>query len=326
MTGISSNTNTAITWTVPPTNTVNPTNTMQVSVNPSVPSSSNVITSIGNYSVGVIDNNNLCRSTYTIQVIQDIRKPVFTASALSNSVITCFNSSVTIVPVMAATIAVALVPTYTWFAPPSGPGIPGTSYITITPGTHTAINMATTNGCTYQATYNVGVDNSIGAFGGQVNASCPITMAVVSPTFTTGPSGLTFTWTGPPGSILSPINQSTIMVNALGTYTCAITNIANSCTYTIQCVVVCSNGLFTNFINANLLVFPNPSNGIITIDLPMIEPRTKMIIYDLQGKMLSERLLNSKVNKIDLQLPKGCYFYRVTIGNEVVKRDKLIIE
>jgi hypothetical protein len=112
--GISSNPNTQITWTVPaiPSNSINPTPNHTVVINPAITGATNNITSVGIFTVGAVDQNNMCRSTKTVQILQDIRIPKFTISALTNSVITCKNLDVVIVPIITPTLAVALVPTY----------------------------------------------------------------------------------------------------------------------------------------------------------------------------------------------------------------------
>jgi hypothetical protein len=327
LTGISSNTNTTITWTIPPTNSVNPTPSQTVNINPSLPNASTMLTSLGFYSVGVTDNNSQCRNTHTVQIIQDLRKPIFTIANLTNSVISCSNPSVTLLPIITPTLAVALVPTYTWYPPPYTTGYPGTQYDSYTPGTHSAISTSGVNGCTISATYNIASDNSIGAFGGIIGVSCPIATAVVSPTFVTSASNLTFTWTGPPGAILSPVNQSTILVNAIGVYSCAITSLSNSCNYTIYCSVQCANGLLSqNFSTEMISVYPNPSNGKLSVELSFANARTKLTVFDAQGKLVFESSLINKLNKVETNLPKGYYLYRISSENQVLKKDKLIIE
>lgn len=231
--GVSSNQNTTITWTVPaiPSPSVFPASTTTVNLNPSVAGSTANITSVGIFTVGAVDQNNQCRSTKTVQVLQDLRLPVFTISALSNSVITCKDPNVLIVPIVTPTLAGALVPTYTWY-PPSGNSQEGTSYNTTVAGSHTAISISTINGCTTNATYNVGIDLNPPA----LNATSDFTLdcsnnptVAITPSITGSTSGFTYSWTVPYGAITSNLTSSLLISNSIGVYRVLVTNTVNGC-------------------------------------------------------------------------------------------------
>jgi gliding motility-associated-like protein len=190
----------------------------------------NNVTSVGIWTVGAQDNNNLCRSSKTVQIIQDIRLPKFTISALSNSVINCINPDVVIVPSITPTLAVALVPTYTW-TPPIGSGVPGTQFNTTAAGTHTALSMSTVNGCTYLATYNVASDLTPP----NVDFSLTYTLdcgnkqatvaAVANPT-----NNLTYYWEiFPAGVVVTDRTKSFILGTETGEYGVTVTNTVNGC-------------------------------------------------------------------------------------------------
>ena len=328
LTGMSNNPNTTVTWTVPPTSSVVSGQTVQVNINPSIPSSSVAITSIGFHTLGIIDNNNQCHSTYNFQIFQDIRKPVFSITALTNSVITCINPSVTLVPIMTPTIAVALVPTYTWFAPVSS-GVPGTSFTSTLAGTHTAIAMSSVNGCTSSATHIVAVDNVPPiASGGTFSLTCPLPATVMLfPTLGSNSVGLTYSWSPPSGAFTSVLTGQMLTTNMAGNYTCAITNSVTGCSSTVIVSVVCVTGLPGRNLNEIMIsVYPNPSKGNLHIELSALEPNIKFSVFDLQGKMILERPISSNKYILETGLPKGCYFYKITSRNNMLKRDKLIIE
>ena len=231
--GISSNTNTQISWTVPaiPSNSVNPTPNNTVTINPAVTNSSNNITAVGIYTVGAVDQNNMCSSSKTVQILQDIRLPKFTISALTNSIINCKNADVVIVPIVTPTLAVALVPTYIWY-PPVGQGVPGTQFNTTSAGTHTSISMSVVNGCTYSATYIVASDFVPPA----LNVSPAFTLdCATNPTVTLTPSitgssaGFTYSWTVPAGALTSALTGSALTTNYTGGYMVVVTNTLNGC-------------------------------------------------------------------------------------------------
>lgn len=234
LTGISSNSNTTITWTVPaiPSNSINPTPNATVVINPAATGATANITSVGIWTVGAVDNNNLCRATKTVQIIQDIRIPRFTASAASNSIINCKDPNVLIVPVITNTLAAALVPTYTWF-PPSGGEFGGSSFNTTASGQHTVTSMSTVNGCTASSNYNVASDLTPPALAQGLtftldcatNPTVAITAAITGPT-----TGLTFNWVSfPTGVVVSNPSVATIVGTKIGDYAVVVTNTINGC-------------------------------------------------------------------------------------------------
>lgn len=250
LTGFSSNNNTTITWTVPavPSNSINPTANATVNINSAITGATNNVTAIGIWTVGAVDNNNLCRSTKTVQVNQDLRIPRFTITAATNSVITCKDPNVLIVPVVANTLAVALVPTYTW-VPPIGNPIGGSSYNSTAAGTHTAYSMSAVNGCTAEATTNVATDltppalTSATAFTLDCSSN-PTVLIIPSITPTAGP--YTFSWTAPPNVILSNPAGQNLLANLVGLYKVAVTNTINGCIASESYSVV-NGALFAGF-------------------------------------------------------------------------------
>lgn len=231
--GISSNPNTNITWTVPalPSPSVNPTANATVVINPAVTGATNVVTAIGIWTVGAVDNNNFCSSTKTVQVLQDIRLPKFTITAQSNSVITCVNPDVVIVPVVAGTLAVALVPQYMWYPPVGNPN-GGSSFNTTVAGTHTSISTSVVNGCTTSATYVVAIDVVPPA----LSAATPFTLdcatiptATIFPVITPTTGPYTFSWTAPAGVLISNPQGRNLAANLPGLYKVLVTNTVNGC-------------------------------------------------------------------------------------------------
>ncbi|MDZ4664943.1 MAG: gliding motility-associated C-terminal domain-containing protein [Bacteroidota bacterium] len=231
--GISSNPNTQITWTVPaiPSNSINPTPNHTVTINPAITGATNNVSSVGIFTVGAVDQNNMCSSTKTVQILQDIRLPKFTISALTNSVITCKNPDVVIVPIITPTLAVALVPTYIWY-PPVGPGVAGSQFNSTAAGSHTAISTSVVNGCTTSATYIIAIDVTPPA----ISAALPFTLdcnvnptASLMPTITGTTTGFTYSWTVPAGALTSNLTSSLLVTNKSGLYRVLVTNTLNGC-------------------------------------------------------------------------------------------------
>ena len=122
-------------------------------------------------------------------------------------------------------------------------------------------------------------------------------------------SANSFTWNGPSTSSITNISSSTITTSVSGVYTLSIynANCATSKTYTYS-VNICNPS--TNIIgyeNNNLFsVYPNPSNGSITIQSTK---KVELFLTDLTGKCLESILLDEKgqfKKQID-HLSKGVY-------------------
>ncbi len=233
--GISGNSNTSITWTVPslPSPSVNPTPNATVYINPAITGATNNVTSIGVWTVGAVDNNNFCSATKTVQILQDIRVPKFTLTAQSNSVINCINPDVVIVPVVTGTLAVALVPQFFWYPPVGTPG-GGSSYNTTAPGSHTCISTSVVNGCTYTATYNVAIDvtpPALDPLTPSFTLDCAsIPQVVIKPVINGTTTGFTYSWTViPAGAITSALTGSSLTTDQTGIYMVVVTNTINGC-------------------------------------------------------------------------------------------------
>jgi hypothetical protein len=78
----------------------------------------------------------------------------------------------------------------------------------------------------------------------------------------------------------------------------------------------------------NLIIYPNPSNGVITLDFSKENSQVNIEIRDISGKLISEELINntSSPKQFDLSnLAKGVYFLKA-FNSEFSKTEKLIIK
>lgn len=259
LSGVSSNTNAQITWTVPGASgaSVWPQSNYTVFTNPSVSNSSNNITSVGIFTVGAFDPNNQCRSTKTVQIIQDIRLPVLTPTT-SPLLLTCKDVDVVLLNAQASnTMNAVLVTTYCWIPPSVSNSVCNTQLNTSVPGVHTCIATSQQNGCKVTRTYTVQQDitpptvSSKPEFILDCNPTPTVQIipAIISPT-----TGMTYSWVAPYGATVSPnLTSSLITTNFPGIYRIIVTNTVNGCiTQTTYTVV---NGTITaNFV-------PDPPEG-----------------------------------------------------------------
>jgi len=77
-------------------------------------------------------------------------------------------------------------------------------------------------------------------------------------------------------------------------------------------------------LNDEILVFPNPSRGKITVQTssPVFN---KMVIFDLKGNVVLEKMFSFEM-EVDLSFLQNGYYYIEIKGNNVVSRRKLIIQ
>lgn len=75
------------------------------------------------------------------------------------------------------------------------------------------------------------------------------------------------------------------------------------------------------------LNFPEPFKDETTIQLKFDENLVKILkirIFDIQGKLVSELMFNSKTLKIGKDLLPGLYFYKITGENYVPHAGKMV--
>ena len=97
---------------------------------------------------------------------------------------------------------------------------------------------------------------------------------------------------------------------------------------------IIGNGLITSFdgdpyfFNANLFeVYPNPGNDIITIKSARAIHQYSFSLFDLFGNKISDTDCHSgSLNVNTTLLPKGLYFYQITMDNGITQSGKWIKE
>ncbi|MEM6804330.1 MAG: T9SS type A sorting domain-containing protein [Bacteroidota bacterium] len=83
---------------------------------------------------------------------------------------------------------------------------------------------------------------------------------------------------------------------------------------------------FAPDLGIELVVYPNPSNGIFSLDIKkedFIQETYKVRVVNIVGQTVASKEIETNMEtKFDLStLPKGFYFVRVEVGKqEVVKR------
>ncbi len=72
----------------------------------------------------------------------------------------------------------------------------------------------------------------------------------------------------------------------------------------------------------NTLVYPNPINSVLNIELKDLSKSTEIQLYDVKGKVVLEKYIDSRNERIITEkLPKGIYFLRINNNSKsVVKK------
>lgn len=93
-------------------------------------------------------------------------------------------------------------------------------------------------------------------------------------------------------------------------------------------VDICFDIGFTgvNEINASMQISPNPSNGLININLDGNLKAANVEILDITGKVVQTSNVTLGMNQLQLNLGTGAYFCRLRDGEAIIKTQKLIIE
>jgi hypothetical protein len=74
-----------------------------------------------------------------------------------------------------------------------------------------------------------------------------------------------------------------------------------------------------------VLVYPNPSTGIISIDTKDITYPLAFSLYDLSGKKIRAEQLHSTHAPLDLDCSPGLYFYSLVSQDGRMKNGRLMV-
>jgi len=93
-------------------------------------------------------------------------------------------------------------------------------------------------------------------------------------------------------------------------------------------IVAVGTGVAPELSLANrLTLFPNPSNGLVTVALSNADKLQGIKVYSLTGQVVYVEILSGTVNQkvLDLKLKKGIYFLEV-VSDKYKASKKLIIK
>ncbi|MEQ8624915.1 MAG: T9SS type A sorting domain-containing protein [Vicingaceae bacterium] len=137
-------------------------------------------------------------------------------------------------------------------------------------------------------------------------------------TITANNANATYQWLdcGNNYAIIAGDTSQTFTATANGDYAVELTE--NACVDTSACVAIISVGLLEESVGNELFkIYPNPSNGILTVELLLptagrnLESNPSLFIYNQMAQVVREVRVKEGKNEINLNgLPKGVYFIR----------------
>jgi hypothetical protein len=146
------------------------------------------------------------------------------------------------------------------------------------------------------------------------------------------PNASTYTWTLPPGASISQ-GQGTNIVQVgfsgtalSGNITAAGNNMCGTGTESSMYidVIVCT-GIDANPLQSQIMIYPNPTHGLLTLSINGTEKQLRVRITDLSGRCLYDESLNNLpaayIRQIDVSsFSKGLYIIELTSDSRVFVR------
>ncbi len=209
------------TITLTPTSTVQGTATYQWSAGVTDNGGTGTITTAGDYTVTITDDDNGCTSTATINITEDILNPTVSLGS-DEPEFNCNVSTITLTP----TPTVQGTATYQWSAGVTDNG--GTGTIT-TAGDYTVTITDDDNGCNSTAMISIGedfLDPTVTLTSDEPEFNCNVSTITLTPTSTVQGTA-TYQW-----STGVTDNGGTGTITTAGDYTVTITDSDNGCTST----------------------------------------------------------------------------------------------
>lgn len=110
--------------------------------------------------------------------------------------------------------------------------------------------------------------------------------------------------------------QQTFTASVNGSYAVVVTN-ASGCSDTSSCVTINNVGI-DEIHGIDVSVYPNPTNGIVTVEVPLTGAILK--VFDIQGRVIWSGAIDNKHEISLINAEKGVYLLEFTFGKEKVIR------
>ena len=99
-----------------------------------------------------------------------------------------------------------------------------------------------------------------------------------------------------------------------GSYAVQVTQ--NGCTDTSACYAVTTVGIIENTFSNDIIVYPNPTDGIVKVDLGETLSEFVVSLLDVNGKIIRQSTYkNTKMFELNLNVQSGIYLLTINSGN-----------
>ncbi len=180
-----------------------------------------------------------------------------------------------------------------------------TNAITVTQAGSYTVTTTNANGCSANSTATVVTVNAVPV------AAASLTNAI---TITATPAGQTYQWINcTTNAPVAGATAATFTATANGSYKVIVTN-ASGCKDTSSCVTVSKVGLEDLDAASGINLYPNPSNGMVTITSDFAQV-VNVTVFDASGKELIQKDHVSG-ESIDLtKFESGMYIFKIRTSN-----------
>lgn len=181
------------------------------------------------------------------------------------------------------------------------------------------------NAVRYDKCYVRGHIAAAGASSTTITPGTPITLNSSATSVTEPSPTYTYSWSSNPSGFSSPLQNPADTPTTTTTYTVSITNTAIGCSDTASVTVNVITGINDANSNSYLMLFPNPTTGILNIAGSMAEnQKFEIYIYDTYGKLILK-----KYNTVILNLSNfdnGLYFLLLKTKNNTASNKIFLIK
>lgn len=100
-----------------------------------------------------------------------------------------------------------------------------------------------------------------------------------------------------------------------GDYAVEVTD--NGCVDTSACVNITGIGIVENGLGHDITVYPNPTDGQITIDLGIAQTDVELTVYDMNGRLVESTQISGQILNVDItNEPTGTYVIQLTVADK----------
>lgn len=117
-------------------------------------------------------------------------------------------------------------------------------------------------------------------------------------------------------SVINGETNQSFTATQNGNYAVEVTQ--NNCTDTSSCYAITNVGILENTFGSNITVFPNPTDGMLKIDMGETLAEFTISITDLSGKLLKQYAYkNTQMLELDLNVQAGIYLLTIISENKI---------